>query len=68
MIIIQGDTQLEIGKNYIIDVVSPENEWQTVGFLVIREATLEELQNCIREHNAKDSGIYGKYFYEVLMD
>ncbi len=66
--ILHGNEPLEIGKSYRDHVSGPDREYHEVGFLVLREATLDELKKFIAENSDRDTGHYGKYIYEVAMD
>lgn len=68
--ITHGCEKLEIGQIYYMAMISPiDNEYHPVSFLVIREATLDELREHIKEISEyPDTGLYGEYVYAVQMD
>lgn len=66
--IIHGNSELELNKIYTMDIGDGNLEWKILVFKTVREATLDELKQQIKDLNFKDTGIYGNFIYYVQTD
>lgn len=68
MTVIHGDFPLIIGKAYHDEIAGPDMKYHLVSYIVMGEASLQDLKDYIKEMGCEDTGEYGKYVYFVQMD